>query len=112
LDTLRHRLHGNETALRQLATALRQEIHQHLQALLEAQRQQDPKVAALSAHALKGALASITAQRAAALANGLELAARSGEWALFGRALPVLQSEIGKLNQALDQLAPSDRAAT
>jgi signal transduction histidine kinase/DNA-binding response OmpR family regulator len=112
LDTLRHRLHGNETALRQLATALRQEIQQHLQALLEAQRQQDPKVAALSAHALKGALASITAQRAAALANGLELAARSGEWALFGRALPVLQSEIGKLNQALDQLAPSDRAAT
>ena len=92
-------------ALQQLATAIRSEIAQHTQAMLQAQEQKDQHTAAQRARTLKGALASITAQRAAALANGLELAARSGEWALFGRAMPVLQNEITKLDQSLAELS-------
>lgn len=105
IETLRHRLKGNEQALNQLGKAVCQDITQHVQAMVEASRQRDATATALRAHALKGALASLTAQRAAALANGLELAARSGEWALFGRALPVLQNEIQKIEQTLGQVA-------
>ena len=49
--------------------------------------------------------AELPLKKAAALANGLELAARSGEWALFGRAMPVLQNEITKLDQSLTELS-------
>ena len=111
LDTLRRRLDDNEAALQQLATAMRSEIAQHAEAMLQAQRQHDQHTAAQRARALKGVLASITAQRAAALANGLEMAARSGEWALFGRAMPVLQSEIGKLDQVLADLSGGESAS-
>ena len=105
IETLRRRLDDNPVALQQLATAIRSEIAQHTQAMLQAQEQKDQHTAAQRARTLKGALASITAQRAAALANGLELAARSGEWALFGRAMPVLQNEITKLDQSLAELS-------
>ena len=105
IETLRRRLDDNPVALQQLATAIRSEIAQHTQAMLQAQEQKDQHTAAQRARTLKGALASITAQRAAALANGLELAARSGEWALFGRAMPVLQNEIAKLDQSLAELS-------
>ena len=105
IETLRRRLDDNPVALQQLATAIHSEIAQHTQAMLQAQEHKDQQTAAQRARALKGALASITAQRAAALANGLELAARSGEWALFGRAMPVLQNEIHKLDAVLTALA-------
>lgn len=101
MDTLLRRLDGNHEALRQLSIAMRAEIAEHAQALKQAHSQHDGAAAAQRARALKGVLASITAQRAAALANGLELAARSGEWPLFGRALPVLVSELAKIEQAL-----------
>ena len=67
--------------------------------------QQDQVLATTSAHALKTALATITAERASALSNGLEKAARKGEWALFGRALPVLRSEVDRLDTALSALS-------
>jgi CheY-like chemotaxis protein len=104
LEKLRRRLEGDEQVLRQLAEGVRSEIAIRAQALGQALTRQDRHQAMHEAHALKGTLAGITAQRASALANGLELAARSGEWSLFGRALPVLTAELDKLDQVLREL--------
>ena len=50
----------------------------------------------------------MTAERAARLAKGLELAALSRDWGLFERALPLMQAEAQALDQALAGLL-SDR---
>lgn len=104
LEKLRHRLDGDNAALARLATVTRQQLGQHIASLTTALAQQDQVLATTSAHALKTALATITAERASALSNGLEKAARKGEWALFGRALPVLRSEVERLDNALSAL--------
>ncbi len=104
LDKLRHRLDGDNAALARLATVTRRQLAHHMAALTTALAEQDQIVATTSAHALKTALATITAERASALSNGLEKAARKGEWALFGRALPVLRGEVDRLDKALSAL--------
>ncbi|HRK39454.1 MAG TPA: ATP-binding protein [Burkholderiaceae bacterium] len=104
IDKLRHRLDGDQAALSRLASATRRQLAQHITALSQALGQQDQVLATTSAHALKTALATITAERASALSNGLEKAARKGEWPLFGRALPVLKTEVARLDQALAAL--------
>ncbi|HEX5783311.1 MAG TPA: ATP-binding protein [Burkholderiaceae bacterium] len=106
LDKLRHRLEGNEQALIKLAQNTRQQLGQHEKALISALAQQDVTLARQHAHALKTTLATLTADRASALCNGLETAAHKQEWTLFGRALPVLQAELARLNQVLSGLAP------
>ncbi|MGB4061168.1 MAG: ATP-binding protein [Burkholderiaceae bacterium] len=103
-DKLRHRLGHNPSALAELARTAQVELASHQAALTQALAHEDKTAAATLAHTLKGALAGLTAHRAAALANGLEMAARSGEWPLFGRALPVLRSELAKVDAALQAL--------
>jgi HPt (histidine-containing phosphotransfer) domain-containing protein len=104
IDKLRHRLDGDHVALARLAQHTQRQLAQHVEALTTALAAQNTVVATTSAHALKTALATITAERASALSNGLEMAARKGEWALFGRALSVLKNEIDRLDQALSAL--------
>lgn len=104
IDKLRHRLDGDNAALVRLAAATRKQLAQHIAALSQALSQHDQVLATTSAHALKTALATITAERASALSNGLEKAASKGEWPLFGRALPVLKTEVARLDQALSEL--------
>jgi CheY-like chemotaxis protein/HPt (histidine-containing phosphotransfer) domain-containing protein len=48
-------------------------------------------------HSLANSLGLLPAERALRLCKGLELAARSGDWALCGRALPLLESEVRAL---------------
>ncbi|MFT7401625.1 MAG: HPt (histidine-containing phosphotransfer) domain-containing protein, partial [Hydrogenophaga sp.] len=57
--------------------------------------------AVVHAHGLKGSLGSMTAERGARLAKGLELAALSRDWTLFGRALPLLVNEARAIDAAL-----------
>jgi CheY-like chemotaxis protein len=104
VDKLSHRLGPTPGALTELARTVPVELANHEKALTQALGLQDKATATAQARALKGTLAGLTAHRAAALANGLELAARSGEWSLFGRALPVLHSELAKVNAALQTL--------
>jgi signal transduction histidine kinase/DNA-binding response OmpR family regulator len=101
LDKLRHRLEGDEQALIKLARNTRQHLAQHEKALISALAQQDVTRARQHAHALKTTLATLTADRASALCNGLETAAHKQEWTLFGRALPVLQAELARLDKVL-----------
>lgn len=52
----------------------------------------------------------MTAERGARLAKGLELAARTGDWPLFGRALPLLQSEVQRIDAELAVLLDAPAA--
>ena len=108
-DKLRRRLGNDPAALADWASSVQTELAGYRQGLTEALTRQDKVHAAAQAHALKGSLASLTAQRAAALANGLEMAARSGEWPLFGRALPVVLSELDTVDKSLQSMRDTDR---
>jgi CheY-like chemotaxis protein len=104
VDKLRRRLDGDEDTLRQLAMAMRTDLAERLRHLGQALRTQDADHAVAHAHGLKGSLGSMTAERGARLAKGLELAARSRDWSLFERALPLMQAEAQTLDAALTAL--------
>ncbi|MBS3998255.1 MAG: response regulator [Hydrogenophaga sp.] len=108
LDKLRRRLDGDESTLRQLAQALHDDMGRRLSAMQQALATRDTASAVAHAHGLKGSLGSMTAERGARLAKGLELAARSGEWSLFERALPLMQTEVRQINTRLAGLLTSD----
>lgn len=105
IDKLRRRLDGDETTLQELAQAMRLDLADRLKALRLALDQRDSGAAVAHAHGLKGSLGSMTAERGARLAKGLELAARTADWSLFGRALPLLQAEAGEVDRLLAQVA-------
>ena len=104
VDKLRRRLDGDEETLRQLALAMRTDLTERLQQLGLALQRQDAYLAVAHAHGLKGSLGSMTAERGARLAKGLELAARSKDWSLFERAMPLMQAEARSLDAALGAL--------
>jgi signal transduction histidine kinase/CheY-like chemotaxis protein len=104
VDKLRRRLDGDEDTLHQLAQAMRTDLSERLQQLAKALQTQDADHAVAHAHGLKGSLGSMTAERGARLAKGLELAALSRDWRLFERALPLMQAEAQTLDKALAAL--------
>lgn len=104
LDKLRRRLDGDEDTLQQLARAMQADLRQRLLALHSALAAQDAESAVAHAHGLRGSLGSMTAERGARLAKGLELAALARDWGLFGRALPLLASEARTIDAALAAL--------
>ncbi|HAS81563.1 MAG TPA: hypothetical protein DCS43_02510 [Verrucomicrobia bacterium] len=101
IDKLRRRLDGDEATLRQLALAMQADLRERLQALQRALTEQNADSAVVHAHGLKGSLGSMTAERGARLAKGLELAALARDWGLFGRALPLLMAEARSIDAAL-----------
>ena len=104
VDKLRRRLDGDEATLLQLATAMRSDLGDRLGALAQALQTRDPELAMAHAHGLRGSLGSMTAERGARLAKGLELAAQARDWSLFGRALPLMQAEAKRIDTALAAL--------
>lgn len=108
---LRRRLDGDEETLRQLAQAMRTDLSQRLRQLDGALQTQDADRAVAHAHGLKGSLGSMTAERGARLAKGLELAALARDWHLFERALPLMQAEAQALDKALAALLSSPPGA-
>jgi signal transduction histidine kinase/CheY-like chemotaxis protein len=101
---LRRRLDGDEVTLRQLAQAMRSDLAERLQHLQDALQSKDTDLAVAHAHGLKGSLGAMTAERGARLSKGLELAARSRDWHLFERALPLMQAEAQQIDAALTVL--------
>jgi signal transduction histidine kinase/CheY-like chemotaxis protein/HPt (histidine-containing phosphotransfer) domain-containing protein len=101
IDRLRHQLDGDEAILRQLALAMRADLRERLLALHKALTDRNAENAVAHAHGLKGSLGSMTAERGARLAKGLELAALSRDWTLFGRALPLLVEEARAIDVGL-----------
>jgi signal transduction histidine kinase/CheY-like chemotaxis protein len=104
VDKLRRRLDGDEDTLRQLAKAMQADLSERLQALQAALGQENAEAAVAHAHGLKGSLGSMTAERGARLAKGLELAALARDWSLFARALPLLVAEARTIDAALTAL--------
>jgi CheY-like chemotaxis protein/HPt (histidine-containing phosphotransfer) domain-containing protein/two-component sensor histidine kinase len=104
VEKLLRRLDGDEATLGQLAQAMRADLASRQIDLQRALAQRDVAAAVAHAHGLKGSLGSMTAERGARLAKGLELAARSGDWHLFARALPLLQAEARQIDLALAEL--------
>ncbi len=105
LDKLRRRLDGDEASLQELAQAMRLDLVDRMQGLKAALDQRDSESAVAHAHGLKGSLGSMTAERGARLAKGLELAARTVDWRLFERALPLMLTEAQAIEQALAEVA-------
>ncbi|MGS5089138.1 ATP-binding protein [Hydrogenophaga sp. A37] len=101
VNTLRRRLDGDEVTLRQLAQAMRSDLAERLQHLQLALQSKDTDLAVAHTHGLKGSLGAMTAERGARLSKGLELAARSHDWHLFERALPLMQAEAQLIDTAL-----------
>ncbi|MDG5978406.1 multi-sensor hybrid histidine kinase [Hydrogenophaga taeniospiralis CCUG 15921] len=108
LDALRRRLDGDDTTLCQLALAMRSDLGERLQQLQQALQARNADLAVAHAHGLKGSLGSMTAERGARLAKGLELAARSGDWPLFGRVLPLMQAEAERIDATLSALLSAE----
>jgi len=104
LAKLRRRLDGDKATLKQLAIAMRSDLAQRQTDMQRALATRDTAAAVAHAHSLKGSLGSMTAERGARLAKGLELAARSGDWPLFERALPLMQAEARQIDKALAKL--------
>jgi signal transduction histidine kinase/DNA-binding response OmpR family regulator len=69
---LLQRLGGDEVALREMARAMRRDLRERMGLAHQALQSGDAVALRAQAHALKGALASVTAQRAAAQAKKLE----------------------------------------
>ena len=107
LEKLLRRLDGDEDTLSELAHAMRADLASRQIQLQQALASRDTAAAIAHAHGLKGSLGSMTAERGARLAKGLELAARSGDWQLFARALPLLQAEARQIDLTLAQLLES-----
>jgi signal transduction histidine kinase/DNA-binding response OmpR family regulator len=101
---LRRRLDGDDATLRQLAAAMRNDLANRQKALRSALSTHDTGSAVAHAHGLKGSLGSMTAERGARLAKGLELAARAEDWQLFERALPLMDAEAKRIDVALAAL--------
>lgn len=110
LNKLRRRLDGDEATLHQLAQAMRSDLGQRLQHMQKALQTKDHDLAIAHAHGLKGSLGSMTAERGARLAKGLELAALGRDWSLYSRALPLMLSEAQQIDLALAALL-SERSA-
>lgn len=104
VDKLRRRLDGDEETLRQLALAMRSDLVSRLTDMQRALETRDGAAAVAHAHGLKGSLGSMTAERGARLAKGLELAARAGDWSLFGRALPLMRAEARQIDRILARI--------
>jgi signal transduction histidine kinase/DNA-binding response OmpR family regulator len=104
VDKLRRRLDGDEDTLRQLALAMRGDLMSRLADMQRALDARDTAAAVAHAHGLKGSLGSMTAERGARLAKGLELAARADDWSLFGRALPLMRAEARQIDRILARI--------
>ncbi|MDO9434219.1 ATP-binding protein [Hydrogenophaga sp.] len=104
VEKLLRRLDGDEETLGQLALAMRADLASRQHQLRRALDERDSQAAVAHAHGLKGSLGSMTAERGARLAKGLELAARAGDWHLFERALPLMQAEAKQIDLALAEL--------
>ncbi len=90
---------------RNFLQSIERDLPARLQNLATALEHQDSALAMAQAHMLKGSLDLLQADRSARFARGLEMAARTGEWSLYAKVLPLLQAEVGELQNAVTDYA-------
>jgi CheY-like chemotaxis protein len=77
-----------------LAHRLDSNLDTEMALLRKAHETRSVKAVAFAIHRLSDSLKLLSASRALRLCRGLELSARSGDWLLYQRALPLLEKEI------------------
>lgn len=90
---------------RNFLQSIERDLPTRLQNLATALEHQDSALAMAQAHLLKGSLDLLQADRSARFARGLEMAARTGEWSLYAKVLPLLQAEVRALQNAVTDYA-------
>ncbi len=88
-DLLLSRLGGDQAAMREMARAMRRDLRQRMGEAYEALKSKDRMALQVHSHALKGALASITATDAAELARQLETSTNDEQAEAVFKALSV-----------------------
>ena len=91
--------------MRSNLTVLQQQIAEGPRRLHTALVQQDTHSAKAELERLRETFIDLNADRALRICRGLDMARHAGEWGLFSRALPLLQSEIDALLIRLDENA-------
>ena len=96
------RVDGDEALLTELAGLFCEESSKMMAAIHEAVVNKDPDRLERAAHALKGAVATLAAQKTFDAALQLERLGRSGEMAQVDRAYARLKIQMAKLRVVLD----------
>jgi signal transduction histidine kinase/CheY-like chemotaxis protein len=94
-------LEVDEATQRAMAGLLKKDLPHRMALLRQALVAKSIDQALTQTHLLRGALGLVKAVREERLTRGLEVAARAGEWALFGKVLPLLESAIVLLQASL-----------
>lgn len=97
---------SDKTLLSKFST-FQADARESAQRLRVALERQDTVSAQKELERLKEAFAYFQAERALRISRGLDMARHAGEWGLFARALPLLESEIGALLARLAEDAGS-----
>ena len=101
LSRLLESLGGAEELLAEFIEAMQVELRQRMTRLHEAGLASNATQACAQAHALRGALGSVGAAKAAALTRKLENSARANEWTEFQLTLAQLKDELRGIESAL-----------
>ena len=101
LDALLEAMAGDRAAVSEIAAVMRSDMAQRVASMQRALPPRDALTLQEQTHALKGSLATIGAHRAAAAAKQMELALRSGDWAVVRAQAGSLTAEIAQVDAAL-----------
>ena len=108
LDELVETMGGDRLAVIEIAAAMRSDMAQRAASMQRALPLRDALTLQEQTHALKGALATIGAHRAAAVAKQMELALRGSDWAIVASQAQCLTAEIAQVDLALARLETAD----
>jgi HPt (histidine-containing phosphotransfer) domain-containing protein len=104
LSALLKRVDNDRALMRELLGLFHEEYSQLITSLREAVHKNDTNLAQIAAHTLKGMLASLAADRAAAAAARIEDAARNGKAEQLPGGLQSLETELDALLPAVASL--------
>ncbi|RYZ12784.1 MAG: response regulator [Comamonadaceae bacterium] len=105
VEALAQTLGGDLSAVREVAAAMRSDMARRRSDLHAASGTRDGARLQTQGHALRGALATLSARPAAAAARRLEVAAKLDDWDATGDALTELERELDQVDRALARLA-------
>ena len=106
-DLLFQNVDGDAELLREIVDLFYESSREIVGNLRQAVSSQDGDEVNRTAHQLKGALANVGAEAAAAAAGALESAGRTGETTVFPDAFVKLESELERLQPELNEFVES-----
>jgi two-component system, sensor histidine kinase and response regulator len=102
---LRDRVDNDDQLLQELVEVFRQDCPQSLKRIREAIAQEDSRALEMTAHAIKGAVGTFAARPAFHAALRLEIMGREYQISGAKRAYKTLETEIDRLQSALEEIS-------